>query len=211
MIETVPSRADRQRPERDAILKAAFRLIGRSRDEPVSVQQILDASGLSTRAFYRHFRSKDELILTMCRTAAERVAAEIAAVIAEAETPAAALEAWIHHQLAVVHDPRRARQTAVLTSWEARSAVGFDQVNQEATNVRQRMLAEVIRGGQRDGSFPLADHPDEDARAVTSVVGGLIAARLAGETEPSWDDATAHTTKLFLRAFGAEPSARRHR
>lgn len=196
---------DRQRPERDAILKAAFGLVGRSRNEPVSVQQILDASGLSTRAFYRHFRSKDEMILTMCRTAADRVAAETADVIANAATPAEALEAWIHHQLAVVHDPRRARQTSVLTSWEARAAAGFDEVNQEAAMARRSMLAEVIRRGRRDGSFPLAADPDEDARAVNSVVAGLIQARLAGEGPP-WEEATAHTTQLFLRAFGAVPA-----
>jgi AcrR family transcriptional regulator len=206
MIAAVPTRAERQLLERDAIVKAAFRLIGRSRDEPVSVHQILDASGLSTRAFYRHFRSKDELILTMCRTAAGRVAAELAAATAGAATPSAALGAWIHHYLAVVYDPRRARQTSVLTSWEARSAVGFDQVNEEAAKVRRDLLTEVIRRGRDIGDFPLVDDPDEDARAVSSVVNGLLAARIAGERGPSWEAATAHTTDLFLRAFGAARS-----
>ena len=69
--------------------------------------------------------------------------------------------------------------------------------------MRRTMLAEVIRRGKRLGVFPLADHPDEDARAVNSVVGGLIQARLAGETGPGWAEATQHTTRLFLRAFGA--------
>lgn len=197
------TRAERQRLERDVILRAAFGLIGRSRDEAVSVQQILDSAELSTRAFYRHFRSKDELILTMFRTAADRVAAEMSEVIARADGPAAAVEAWIHRQLAVVYDPKRARQTSVLTSAEARAAVGFDQVDQEAATVRRTMLAEVIRRGKREGAFPLAEQPDEDARAVTSVVGGLIQARLVGDTGPGWAEATLHTTRLFLRAFGA--------
>jgi AcrR family transcriptional regulator len=206
MIPAVPTRAERQIVERDAILKVAFRLIGRSREEPVSVQQILEASGLSTRAFYRHFRSKDELILTMCRTAADRVAAELAEVLTSAATPSAAVGAWIHHQLAVAYDPRRARQTSVLTSWEARSAVGFDQVNQEAAKARRDLLTDVIRRGREVGDFPLVDDPGEDARAVSSVVGGLLAARIAGERGPSWEAAAAHTTDLFLRAFGAKRS-----
>jgi AcrR family transcriptional regulator len=203
LTQVVTTRAEKYALERKVILKAAFGLIGRSRAEPVSVQQILDAAGLSTRAFYRHFRSKDELILTMCRTAGDRVAAETADVIAAAASPADALEAWIRHQLSVVFDPRRARQTRVLTSWEARSAVGMDQLNQEASEVRRAMLAVVIAQGRDDGSFPLASDPGEDARAVSSVVFGLIAARLAGEAAPSWDAATSHVTELFLRAFGA--------
>ena len=202
MTQGTATRAEKQVVERKAILKAAFGLIGRSRD-PVSVQQILDASGLSTRAFYRHFRSKDELILTMCRTAGDRVAAETADVLAGAATPAEAVEAWIRHQLSVVYDPRRVRQTSVLTSWEARSAVGMDQVNQEASEARRVMLAAVIRRGRDDGSFPSATDPDEDARAIASVVGGVISARLAGEATPSWEAATEHTTQLFLRSFGA--------
>jgi AcrR family transcriptional regulator len=202
MTDAVMSRTERYALERKAILKAAFGLIGRS-PEPVSVQQILDASGLSTRAFYRHFRSKDELIVTMCRTAGDRVASETAHVIAEAASPRDALEAWIRHQLSVVFDPRRVRQTAVFTSWEARSAVGMDEVNREASESRRAMLAAVIARGRDDGSFPLATDPVEDARAIASVVSGVIAARLAGDSMPSWAAVTAHITQLFLRAFGA--------
>ncbi len=194
-------RAELQSRERENILKAAYRLIGRSPDSTVQVAEILEAASLSTRAFYRHFRSKDELIITMYRTAAERVAVELSDVVAGADGPRAALEAWISHQLAVVYDPRRARQALVLSSPEARSAVGFDQANQHGTTVRRTILAEVIRRGQRDGTFPGATDPDEDARAVVSVVGGIVLARLAGEPVPAWAEATRHITSLFLRAF----------
>ena len=203
MTAVVTPKADRHRAERDAILKAAFRLIGRSHAEPVSVQQILDAAELSTRAFYRHFRSKDELIRTMCRTAADRVGAELADIIAAAPDPAVALRAAVHHQLAVVFDPKRARQTSVLSSAEARAAVGVDDVNEEAAAYRRGLLAGVIASGRASGVFPLASDPDEDARAVASVIGGLIQAKLAGRTDVTWDDATGHTTALFLRSFGA--------
>ena len=194
-------RSELQSRERENILKAAYRLIGRSPDSTVQVAEILEAASLSTRAFYRHFRSKDELIITMYRTAAERVAVELSDVVAGADGPRAALEAWISHQLAVVYDPRRARQALVLSSPEARSAVGFDQANQHGTTVRRTILAEVIRRGQRDGTFPGATDPDEDARAVVSVVGGIVLARLAGEPVPAWAEATRHITSLFLRAF----------
>jgi AcrR family transcriptional regulator len=196
---------EKGRAERELILRAAYRTIGRDAGAPAPVHEILQEAGLSTRAFYRHFRSKDELVVTMYRTAAERVAEELSDAAARAPGPAAALEAWIRHHLAVVYDPRRARQTGVLTSAEVRAADGYDQARQDDATVRRTMLAEVIRAGQRAGVFPASTDADEDARAVLSVVGGLIEARLAGAATPTWADAARHTTDLFLRAFGARP------
>lgn len=188
--------------ERERILRAAFALIGRP-GPPVSVQQILDTAGLSTRAFYRHFPSKDELLVTMCRTAAERVATETAEVIAAADDPAAALRAWIHHQLAVIYEPRRAAQTAVLSSTEARSAAGYERVSNDAWRARRALLAAVLRNGRDAGVLPGVTDAEADAQAVASVVNGLVQARLAGESTRSWEEAVEHTTNLFLRAFGA--------
>jgi AcrR family transcriptional regulator len=202
MADAPTTRADRQDKERAAIMHAAYGLVGHASGEPVSVQQILDAAGLSTRAFYRHFRSKDELILTMYRTAEGRVAVELAEAVAAAPGPVEALHAWIERQLAVVYEPRRSRQTSVLTSAEARSAVGFDEASHQGAIVRRSVLVDIIRTGKRDGLFPLAANPDEDARAVASVVSGIIQARLNGEECPPWPEATTHTTQLFLRSFG---------
>jgi AcrR family transcriptional regulator len=200
------ARTEKYERERHEILQAAYRLIGRSPGSTVQIGELLETAGLSTRAFYRHFRSKDELILTMYRTAAERFAAELSDVVAQADGAMAELEAWIRHQLAAAYDVRRARQASVLSSPEARAAVGFDQANQAGETMRRTILAEVIRRGRRDGTFPLAGNPDEDARAILGAVGAVVMAKLAGEPVPSWSEATTHMTTLFLRAFGAAPA-----
>lgn len=200
---TSPQRLEQYREERERIIRAAFGLIGGSSGRPVPVQDVLRDAGLSTRAFYRHFRSKDDLILTMYRTAADRLGNELSAVIAAADGPVDALEAWIRHYLAVAFDPRRTRQASVLNSPEVRAVPGYDEVRQQHVAVHRTMLAEVIRSGRRAGLFPHATDPDEDARAVLSVVAGLLEATLAGAATPDWAGATQHTTHLFLRAFGA--------
>lgn len=197
------TRMERYQKERERIQRAAFALISDASPSRTSVRDILREAGLSTRAFYRHFRSKDELILTMYRTAARRLGEELSALVAEAPGPAQALEAWVRHYLAVVFDPRRARQTAVLASAEVRAVPGYDQVREEQAVAHRTLLAEVIRSGRRLGVFSAATDPDEDARAVMSVVAGLIEARLAGTATLGWAEATEHTTALFLRAFGA--------
>jgi len=195
---------EQYRDERSRIVRAAFELIGHEAGaRPVSVTDILQNAGLSTRAFYRHFPSKDELLVSMYRTAAERLGEELSAAVDNCSDPADALVAWVRQYLAVVFDPRRERQASVLSSAEARAVSGFDEVHQQLATVHRTILAEVLRRGQRTGTFPHVDDADEDARAVQSVVAGLIDARLAGMSTPDWAGATQHTAELFLRAFGA--------
>lgn len=207
-MSAIPSREDRQRDERARILQAAYALIGQPRATPVSVQDILDEADLSTRAFYRHFRSKDELILAMYRTAAEGAAAELFAAVAAAPDPVEALRTWIERSLAVAYEPRRAKQAAVLTSAEARAAAGFDQAEHASEAIRRARLTEIIRAGREEGVFPDVTDPELDARAVAGVLRNLLQGRLAGDPGPTEPEAVEHTVQLFQRAFGV-PGARR--
>ena len=208
MSSARPLSAERQAKyehEADAIMRAAYRVIGRSEGGGCSVHDILGEAGLSTRAFYRHFKSKDEVILAMYRQAYERVAAELNAVATSADGPRAAFEAWVQHHLAVAYDPKRAARSLVLRSAEVRNARGFAEVHQESVRVLRAGLVEILTAGREAGVFPLAD-PVEDARAVQSVISGLIDARLGGAHGPSKPVAREHTVSLFLRAFGAVPT-----
>ncbi len=195
VVQSSATRVEQYREERERITRGG--------DSGTSVHDILGEAGLSTRAFYRHFPSKDALVLTMYRTAAARLTDELSAAVAGEPGPAEALTSWIRHYLAVVFDPRRALQATLLSSAEVRAVPGYDAVREEQVRVHRTILTEVVRGGRRLGTFPDANDPDEDARAVLSVVAGLIEARLAGAPTPDWAAATAHTADLFLRAFGA--------
>ena len=84
-------------------MRAAYRLIGRDGGF-VSVQEILDSADLSTRAFYRHFSSKDELVLSMYRGDNERVAAALWTATQTELDVWDALQAWIDVSLSVVYD-----------------------------------------------------------------------------------------------------------
>ena len=99
-----PGREAQYQAERDRILRAAYELFQRDGSKETSVHDVLRATGLSTRAFYRHFGSKDELVLEMYRVDCDRVTELVDAAVAAAPTPLAALEAWIDQSLAVVYD-----------------------------------------------------------------------------------------------------------
>ena len=54
-------------------MRAAYRLIQQNGSRETSVHDVLRETGFSTRAFYRHFRSKDELVIEMYRVDSDRV------------------------------------------------------------------------------------------------------------------------------------------
>jgi len=56
-----PARRAKYRAEREQIMRAAYRLIQQNGSRETSVHDVLRETGFSTRAFYRHFRSRDEL------------------------------------------------------------------------------------------------------------------------------------------------------
>jgi AcrR family transcriptional regulator len=198
-----PAREAKDRVEKQQIVRAAYELIQRDGSKETSVHDVLHAAGLSTRAFYRHFRSKDELVLEMYRVDCDRVNATLAAAVASASNPLAALEAWIDQNLAVVYDTRRLRHAVVLSSAEVSSADGFTDVKNDGLAAQRAPLVELLHEGRDQGVFPDAD-PETDALANQAVVGAHMRARL--DRDPAAltrVDARTHTLELFRRALGA--------
>src|SRR3954470_5209739 len=198
-----PAREEKYRDEKQRIMRTAYELIQRDGSKETSVHDVLDAAGLSTRAFYRHFRSRDELMLEMYRVDCERVNAALATAVASAPDPSAALAAWIDQNLAVVYDARRLRHAVVLSSVEVSSAEGFTSVKNAGLAEQRASLVALLRAGRDRGVFPYAA-PETDAIAIQAVVGAHMRARLDGDAAAlTRVDARNHTLELFRRALGA--------
>jgi AcrR family transcriptional regulator len=198
-----PARQEKYRAEKEQIVRAAYELIQRDGSKETSVHDVLDAAGLSTRAFYRHFTSKDELVLEMYRVDCDRVNATVVAAVAASPDPLAALEAWIDQNLAVVYDARRLRHAVVLSSAEVSSAEGFTDVKNAGLAEQRAPLVSLLHDGRARGVFPHAD-PETDALAIQAVVGAHMRARL--DRDPAAltrADARTNTLDLFRRALGA--------
>ena len=198
-----PEREEKYRAEKVQIVRAAYELIQRDGSKETSVHDVLHAAGLSTRAFYRHFRSKDELVLEMYRVDCDRVNATLHAAVAAAPDPLAALAVWIDQNLAVVYDARRLRHAVVLSSAEVSSAEGFTEVKNEGLAAQRAPLVQLLHDGRANGVFPDAD-PETDALAIQAVVGAHMRARL--DRDPAAltrAEARSHTLELFRRALGA--------
>ena len=69
--------------DRQGIIDAAYGCLYEPHSGPIPVAAILERAGLSTRAFYRHFSSKDELFLAMLRQEADALAGRLDRITGE--------------------------------------------------------------------------------------------------------------------------------
>ena len=116
-------------------MDAALHVMRRNGFQGASVQDILDRAGLSTRAFYRQFRSKDDLLLAMFRTASDPDVDQIARSVAEAPTALGAVLVWVDQMLSLAFDRRRVRRLVIFNT-VARQADGYED---EECSLRARL------------------------------------------------------------------------
>ena len=184
-------------------MEAAYRCLADTDGGGLSVTGVLTAAGLSTRAFYRHFDSKDALLLAMFRRDSDRVHAELTAAADAAPTPPEALRAWIRGFLSLPCDTRERRRVLVMSCGELMRTAGYAAERARATEAHHAAIAAILERGRTDGTLPWAD-PDPDARTITAALSAAFQERMAAAPAPTGaDDAAAQVTDFALRALGA--------
>jgi AcrR family transcriptional regulator len=189
--------------DRGCIIEAAYGCLYEPHSGPIPVAAILQRARVSTRAFYRHFESKDELFLAMLRQESDALADRLDRILDEVPgAPADQLKAWINHMFDWMHDAELRMHLTVIDSDEVRVAKGYRETREQAHADRERSLVEILRRGRDDGSFPLAD-PERDAGAISAVV-----SRVMADQSPADDERLQRSLNwLFgfaLRALGAD-------
>ena len=158
---------------------------------------------LSTRSFYRHFESKDQLLCALYRREAEAAVARLQAKVDAAPNPRAALDAWIDEILSFGHHRTKAARVAVLGSPGAMRAEGYAEETRRAAVLLMAPLRTLLADGVSDGTFPLAD-PDADAPLVQSVVWAAAGLNPTREKLPR-AEASRQVRSFCERALGATP------
>ncbi|KMO84295.1 HTH-type transcriptional regulator BetI [Mycolicibacterium chubuense] len=190
--------------DRHRIIEAAYRCLSEPHRGPIRMSVILRTAGVSSRAFYRHFRSKDDLFLALLRQGADDIAARVDRVAAEAVgSPADQLAAWIGEVFDLMVDPRQRMQMSVIDSEEVRTAQGYRELREQSHAGRERSLTEILRRGRADGSFPLAD-PDHDAVAISALVSRIMTSVTSDDLQ-AVKQAQSRLLDFALRAVGAVP------
>lgn len=188
--------------DRKGIIDAAYGCLSEPHGGPIPVSAILGRAKLSTRAFYRHFSSKDELFLAMLRQEGEELAHRLDRILDEVTGgPVEQLTAWVETMFALARDPELRMHLAVIDSDEVRAATGYREARESLHASRERSLQRVLRNGRDDGSFPLAE-PERDAVFVSAIVARELAISAPGSAE-DLRRGKAQVLDFTLRALGA--------
>ncbi len=161
--------------ERQLIMDAAMAVMARSGYADAPLGDILSEGGVSTRAFYRHFATKDALLLALYRRDAEAVGTRLQRIVDAVEDPVDALGAWVDGFLYLFYEPRRARRVALFMSPAVQRAEGYDAEFDHTRSLLAASVAHAVRRGVEAGSFH-SDDPHTDAAMI--VAGAFEATRV---------------------------------
>ncbi len=201
-------RRDKQDPDptvRREILSGASKTLREQGVRGVSIAAILERTGLGTRAFYRHFASKDELVaavfLDMARVEERRLRRRMASATTEID----AVAAWIDGRLDLAFDAN-IRSDLRRVSLEAQSQM-FASPNlvQPAYAELLKPLSEVLQRGLQHGVFHDID-PVTDAQVVHAVVWAGIE-RQWRTADCDRDDIRRRALRFCLRGLGVTTDA----
>jgi AcrR family transcriptional regulator len=185
------------------LLDAALVVMERNGYADAAVADILREADLSTRSFYRHFESKDQLLCALFRREADAAAARLRAKVDAAGSPRQALDAWIDEILSFGHHRVKAARVSVLGSPGAMKADGYSDEMRYASVILTAPLEELLRRGAADGSLPLAD-PAADAPLIQSVVWAAAGLNPARDKPSSRAEAARQVRSFCERALGVK-------
>jgi AcrR family transcriptional regulator len=191
--------------DRDAIMRAAYRLISDSTTSTAgstSIERILQSAGVNRRIFYRHFACKDDLIIAMQAWAGDLIMADLQKAVAATDTPAGAVAAWIEHYLSIGWQEARFRDALAFMSAEVTGAPGIAAAL-EATYARHREpLIDALVAGLADGTLPNA-RPELDSFAIHAVTVRHLEARIRGRLNTDFREVRDQVVALMLTGLTA--------
>lgn len=187
--------------ERQCIIDAAYRCLDRNSGSSASITEILDEAGLGTRAFYRNFSTKHDLLLEMFRRDREAVLAQLREVVAQAESPVDALRSWMTHMFDIISDPRRRKRMATFYSEEMRRTPGFSRELERFATAEEAALAAILHRGRAEGIFTECT-PESDARSIRAAFEAAFLDRFSQKSTAEVDEDLEQLLGFVLRGVG---------
>jgi AcrR family transcriptional regulator len=188
--------------ERDRILAATLEVLRRNSGQEATVADILEEAGLSTRAFYRHFEAKEDVVRALYKRDAELFSAHLQRRIDAAENANDALAVWVYEVLGLAYDRRRAERVSALQSVMVARAVSGSREQQLGTDLMEQPLRSVLEDGLAQGVFPDA-RPGLDSRTIRAITWEAVSWARTGALRLSRREAADHVLRFSRAAIGA--------
>jgi AcrR family transcriptional regulator len=208
MTRPTTRRRDKLAPDpgvRRVILAAASESLREQGIRGLSVAAVLDRAQLSTRAFYRHFESRDQLVAAVFLDMAHAETRRLRKRMAKTADPVEAVATWVDARLDLAFDEGIKSDLRHL-SLEAQSAIfASPELIQPAYTAMLEPLAEQLQRGLAQGVFTDVD-PLTEAQSIQGVVWA--------STERQWATGDLgraavreHVLRFCLRGLGVAPEA----
>jgi AcrR family transcriptional regulator len=187
---------------RRTIVTAAAEALREQGVRGLSVAAVLDRAELSTRAFYRHFESKDHLVAAVFLEMAQAEKRRLQRKMAKATDPVEAVGAWIDGRLDLAFDENIKSDLRRL-SLEAQSQIfAAPELIQPAFEEMLEPLIEQLNRGLSGGAFHDID-PATEARSIQGVVWASTERHwAAGDCDPA--EVRSRALRFCLRGLGAQ-------
>jgi TetR/AcrR family transcriptional regulator, cholesterol catabolism regulator len=143
---------------REIIVKAAGRLFREKGYEGTSVRDLADAVGLQSGSLFFHFRSKEEILLSLLEGGLRRAVAILDRHLAAAVSPREKVSAILHGHLQAILDEERDAFYVVLRDWRTLSPHSRKKVialRDEYENRIALSLSELAPSGLIPGNIRL--------------------------------------------------------
>jgi len=162
------------------LIAAAYEVMRTTGDIEPRVGDVVRTSGLSNQAFYRHFRSKDELLLAVLTDGRRRLVATLTARMERVGDGAAQVAAWIEGVMAQAQNVDAAANTRPFAVNGARIA---DRFPAEWSASRDALLAPL-----REAVTAAGGDPDRDPELLYHLAFGAMESALVRRDPPTQAD-----------------------
>jgi AcrR family transcriptional regulator len=174
--------------EAGRLVEATLRLIRERGVLEPSVAAIVRAARLSNQAFYRHFRTKHELLVAVLDEGIRLLAAYLEERMAKATTPAQQVEEWLRGVLEQALHPRGAAATRPFAVRRSELAMHHPEEVARSEQQLTQPLIHALEAARAAGALPQVD-PQRDGEALYHLALGWLEARLEEPTPARREDA----------------------
>ena len=202
-IHAARSRAE-ERVQR--FLDAAFALVDEKGSTEFTIQEVVERSKQSLRAFYEYFDGKDELVLAMFEETVREAVDDIRAAVAGASDPLARLRAFaitLHEWCDPDESPRkRGRHTRrPINEFSMHLTANHGDRVRAALRPQTQLLEELVTAADRAGVIHVADVRRATALVQQTVMYSWFGNRLVENPERKLD--AEETWEFCLHGLGA--------
>jgi AcrR family transcriptional regulator len=201
---------DRRATRDDEVMRrlvaAGFEVIRETGSLEPGVAEIVRRAGLSNQAFYRHFPSKDALLLSVLEEGFRVLERYLAHRMDGAPTPEARIRAWVGGVLEQALQSGAATATRPFAASRGRLAELFPEAVEASERALRAPLRDAIADAWEAGTLPGAD-PERDAEAIYTLAMGWLERRLSQGTPAARAEAE-HVVTFALAALRRSPGGR---